>query len=90
MSVRVMKVLHTTDKPIVTVIAESVDEALTIDVDEISPLSELDLFDDSGDSEVMWKYILSPSGMWIAEDSNAPAMESDDSEPPADAGSEET
>lgn len=90
MSVRVMKVFHTTDKPIVTVIAESVDEALTIDVDGISPLSELDLFDDSGDSEVMWKYILSPSGEWIAEDSNAPAIASDDSEPPADAGSEET
>ena len=74
MSVRVMKVLHTTDKPIVTVIAESVDEALTIDVDGISPLSELDLFDASGDSEVMWKYILSPSGEWIAEDSSAPTI----------------
>lgn len=74
MSVRVMKVLHTTDKPIVTVIAESVHEALTIDVDGISPLSELDLFDTSGESEVMWKYILSPSGEWIAEDSSAPAI----------------
>ena len=88
MSVRVMKVLHTTDKPIVTVIAESVDEALTIDVDGISPLSELDLFDDSGDSEVMWKYILSPSGEWIPEDSSAPAIVADDSDADSDGGSE--
>lgn len=74
MGYRVMKVVHTTDKPIVTVIAESVDEALEVDVNDIAPLSELDLFDDSGDTEVMWKYILSPTGAWIAEDSSAPAI----------------
>lgn len=81
MSVRVMKVIHTTDLPIVQVIAESVDEALGIDVTSISPMSELVLFDDSGDSEVMWKYILSPTGAWIGESSDAPAIEADDSDP---------
>ena len=81
MSVRVMKVIHTTDLPIVQVIAESVDEALEIDVTSISPMSELVLFDDSGDSEVMWKYILSPTGAWIAESSDAPAIVESSDEP---------
>lgn len=84
MSVRVMKVLHTTDKPIVTVIAESVDEALTIDVQTISMLSKLVLFvtDEETSVESMYEYILSPSGEWIALTENAPAIaeEEDDTE----------
>ena len=76
MSVRVMKVTHTTTLPIVEVVAESVDEALTIDVQSVSMLSKLILFvtDEESSVESMYEYILSPSGEWIAMSENAPAI----------------
>ena len=80
MSVRVMKVTHTTTLPIVEVVAESVDEALTIDVQSVSMLSKLILFvtDEETSVESMYEYILSPSGEWIAITDNAPAIAPDD------------
>ena len=100
---RILVVKHTTGKPIVEAICESVEDALTINVANLEATSKLTMFyqtvteaeaegeEDTVATTAIYQYVLTPLGEWFAITESAPDIveESDESAPADGDGGEE-